>query len=160
MSKNTDLTPEDDGSYWVELSRLGLRGVNGLRKKPLTEIECDELVRRAHSGQLQGEIGHPVPCPTDDVMPWVERAAIVKESEVGFTIANLIFVTGSAVQVIHGRMCPIGPRKEVVLTRISNNEPLYFGLRAITETPKPGSDDPVRIIQVISWDLIANDPYP
>jgi hypothetical protein len=160
MTKNTHLTPEADGSYWVELSTLGRRDVNGLRKEPLSEAGCEALIERARTGQLRGEVGHPVPSPTNDSMSWAKRASMVKESEVGFAVTDLTFTRIDGIQAIRGQVHAVGPRKEVVLTRISNNEPLYFGLRAITETPKPGSDDPVRIIQVISWDLIDNDPYP
>lgn len=160
MSKNTDLTPEADGSYWVELSTLGQRDVNGLRKEPLSVDDCKALFERSRNGRLHGEIGHPVPCPAVSDISWAVRAGMVKESEVGFTITDLTFALVDGIQKVRGRMRPIGPRKEAVLTRISNNDPLYFGMRAYTETPKPGSDDPVRIVQVISWDLIDNDPYP
>jgi hypothetical protein len=168
ITDNMLLTPDQDGYYTVVLSRIGRPDVNGLVKLPLTPTLMRVLHDRAMQGGLHGELGQPRKNASQTTADFMRRCSDIAEGQVSHHIASLEFsqmpdpkAVGGEVMLVRGRIKPAGPFGQVLKTRIEKGEPLHFGMRSFTQQADFASPDMVhRVIQVVTWDLIDNDPYP
>lgn len=164
--KNTNLKLDAEGYYEVHLSDLNRPDCNGAWKLPLSDAQIALVNERAALGMLRGEFGQPVKSPMEQTDDFIGRVASIAESNTVLTIKEIRAEMipdprepTQRIQRIMGRVKPAGPRGPLLLDVIQRNMSVYFGLRAICDTPKHPKDA-MHIRSVISWDMIPNDPYP
>lgn len=150
----------------VLLSMLGRADVNGMRKRPLTDEQLRQLEERAEKGILTGECDHPKKDDSGNGLPesWATRTMEVRFDRASHVIAKIQAemvddpdgIRGKA-QRITATILPVNPFGEALRAKLESGEPVYFGLRAMTQAMDDGTH---AIMDVISWDWIQNDPYP
>lgn len=149
----------------VLLSTFGRPDVNGMRKRPLTEKQLQQLQVRIDDDMLRGEQGHPTKdTEGESSRNWADRVMEISEARVSHRITKIHAEMvddpsgiGGKVQRITAAVQPIDPCGRALCERFDNCEPAYFGLRALTRQREDGTHE---IMNIISWDWIMNDPYP
>lgn len=159
LQKNIDLTPEADGSIWVVLSRLGVPDVNGLAKSPLTEQQIEALKREVAETRFYGEAGLPKKLPGMSSSRFMQRISEVNLTHAAFEVLEIRVTTTPPTQLIEGRIRLFQPGIDIVAAK-EQDKPLYFGMRAFTRQDPDKPKGSITISQIVTWDIIDNDPCP
>lgn len=160
----SELKPDEAGYYNVVLSHFNRPNHNGQVFLPLSDLSVKKLNDR---GFIMGEVGQPRRLPGETIQLFLQRIQSVDPEHVAFLLKDVATRTiydehglDGKVQEVTGRITPYGSRASVLKDLLAQEGGhLFFGLCALTNE-KPGKPGITEIQQVISWNLIPNNPHP
>jgi hypothetical protein len=169
-NKTGVLKPDADGYYTVVLGALNFFNSAGqyYPLEPAKKLfdESSILVRRAKSGDLRMEYGHPKFQPGMSKKDYLYRIMDIYEVNVCAHIAAVWLDDkvvkddrGNPIVAILGKIKPSGPHGAVLKEQLENaKENVCFSIRSITDDYRDATGQVFKIIkEIYTWDYV-NEP--
>lgn len=172
--RNSNLTPDANGCFQVVLSHLGRADINGIIKTPLDDVLLGAIKERLKGSPLYGELGVPTRSLHESSDAFLARINDIAMVNISHRICDIKAEMVDDPEAFEGKrqtltaiVAPCGPHGDELRAALMC-EGANFGMRAYTRAipgeknfATPDSQPAVHeVIGIISWDIIANDPYP
>lgn len=169
-NKAGELKPDKDGYYTVVLGALNFYNSAGqfYPLEPAKKLidESSVLVRRASTGNLRSEYGHPKFQPGMTKKDYLYRIMDIHESntcchiyKVWIDDTSVKDSSGNAIVTILGLIKPSGPHGHVLEAQLKNpKENVCFSIRSITDDYIEPSGRTIKVLkEIFTWDYV-NEP--
>lgn len=169
-NKTGNLVPDADGYYTVVLGALNFFNSAGqfYPLEPAKKLfdESGILVRRARSGDLRMEYGHPKFVPGMTKQDFFYRIMDIHELNTCGHIADVWLddkvvkdANGKPIVAILGKIKPSGPLGHVLKEQLDNKrENVCFSIRSITDDYRDPSGQVYKVLkEIYTWDYV-NEP--
>ena len=169
-NKSGVLKPDADGYYTVVLGALNFFNSAGqyYPLEPAEKLFADSsiLVRRARSGDLRMEYGHPKFMPGMTKKDYLYRIMDIHEPSTCGHIAEVWLdknqvkdKSGNPIIAIIGKIRPSGPYGNVLKDQLDNpKENVCFSIRSITDDYRDASGQVFKVLkEIYTWDYV-NEP--